>query len=243
MSGLLCVVYHQQQLLEERRALNSQVSRKTDWIVEWGAEHRWWKRGIRGPQCLKFATTGYILCHILQEARRVPSTPSYTERGGCFHTEDSKTPLHLACELTRPEAVIMLLGSGASPYAEDHNGSTPLDVLLEKLGESEGLNSGEERRCLDHLLIFMRKLRFKLKVALGREPERWTAVLGEETFKYLVGKMPAPLLLSAMQTIVKQLSPATFPDSLHELPIPPSLKPLGPPCSQQAGTGRRSSQS
>ncbi|XP_075993407.1 ankyrin repeat domain-containing protein 9 [Genypterus blacodes] len=181
-----------------------------------------------------------ILGLILQEARRVPSTPSYTKRVGCFHMEDSKTPLHLACELSRPEAVIMLLGSGASPHAEDHDGCTPLDLLLQKLGESEGLNVREERRCLDHLLIFMRKLGFKRKVALGREPERWIRVLGEETFRYLVGKTPAPLLLSAMQTIVKHLSPATFPDSLHELPIPPSLKPLGP---LGLGVGRRSLQS
>ncbi|KAF7645555.1 hypothetical protein LDENG_00202410 [Lucifuga dentata] len=179
----------------------------------------------------------YILGLILQEAHRIPGTPSYTNRGGCFHMEDGKTPLHLACELLCPEAVIMLLGSGASPLAEDHNGSTPLDVLLEKLRECKGVKGGEKRQCLDNLLMFMPKVRFRLKGALGGEPERWTSVLGEETLKYLLGKKPAPLLLCAMQTIVKQLSPATFPDSLHELPIPPSLKPPGLPSSQRPGKG------
>ncbi|XP_029903004.1 ankyrin repeat domain-containing protein 9 [Myripristis murdjan] len=173
----------------------------------------------------------FILGLILQEAHRMPSMPSYMNRGGCFHMEDGKTPLHLACELQRPEAVIMLLGNGASPHAEDHNGLTPLDVALENLRDSK-VNGGEKRQCLDNLLMFMSEVNFKMKAALDTEPDSWTKVLGEETFKYLVGKSPAPLVLTAMQTILKQLSPATFPDSLHELPIPSSLKPQGLPSSQ-----------
>lgn len=174
----------------------------------------------------------YILGLILQETHRVNSEP--TDRAGCFHTEDGKTPLHLACELLRPEAVVMLLGNGASPHAQDRNGLTPLDVILEKLRESgREASGGERRQCLDNLLMFTPELRFKTKSALDREPERWSKVLGEETYRYLAGRSPAPLVLSAMQTVLKQLSPASFPDSLLELPIPSSLKPTGLPATQR----------
>lgn len=171
----------------------------------------------------------YILGLILQETHRSPRSPSYTDRAGCFHMEDGRTPLHLACELLRPEAVIMLLGSGASPHALDHNGLTPLDVILEKLRDPKEANGGARRQCLDNLLMFIPNVHFKMKAALRREPERWSKVLGEETYMYLTGRSPAPLVLTAMQTILKQLSPATFQDSLHELPIPSSLKPPGLP--------------
>lgn len=174
----------------------------------------------------------YILGLILQETHRVPSAPSYTDRSGCFHMEDGRTPLHLACELLRPEAVVMLLGNGESPHAQDHNGMTPLDVILEKLRDSK-VSGGERRQCLDNLLMFMPQVRFKMKGALDREPETWSKVLGEDTYKFLAGTSPAPLVLTAMQTVLKQLSPATFPDSLHELPIPSSLKPAGLPVSQR----------
>ncbi|XP_026196568.1 ankyrin repeat domain-containing protein 9 [Anabas testudineus] len=174
----------------------------------------------------------YILGLLLQETHRIDSTPSYSDRAGCFHT-DGKTPLHLACELLRPEAVVMLLGNGASPHAQDHNGLTPLDVILEKLRDAKEVSGGDRRQCLDNLLMFMPKVHFKLKGALGREPDRWSKVLGDETFKYLAGWSPAPLLLIAMQTVLKQLSPATFPDSLLELPIPSSLKPPGLPVTQR----------
>uniref|UniRef100_A0A3Q3KXT9 Uncharacterized protein n=1 Tax=Mastacembelus armatus TaxID=205130 RepID=A0A3Q3KXT9_9TELE len=169
----------------------------------------------------------YILRLILQETHRTHSTPSYTDRAGCYHMEDGKTPLHLACELLRPEAVVMLLGNGASPDSNDLKGLTPLDVILDKLRDCNGLNGRESRQCLDNLLMFMPRVHFKMKGALGREPERWRKVLGEETYKYLTGSSPAPLALTAMQTILKQLSPATFPDSLDKLPIPSALKPQG----------------
>lgn len=174
-----------------------------------------------------------ILGLILQETHRVSSAPPYTDRAGCAHMEDGRTPLHLACELLRPEAVIMLLGNGASPHTLDHNGLTPLDITLEKLRDSKEVNGREKRQCLDNLLMFMPEVHFKMKGALGKEPERWSEVLGEETYEYLSGRSPAPLVLLAMQTIVKQLSPTTFPDCLHELPIPPSLKPPGLPVSQR----------
>lgn len=175
----------------------------------------------------------YILGLILQESHRAPREPVYPDRDGCFHVDDGRTPLHLACELLRPEAVILLLGSGASPHAPDHNGLTPLDVLLEKLRDSAGMDGGERRRCLDNLLMFMPTVHFKMKGALDGDPEGWSKVLGEDTYKYLSGRSPASLLLTAMQTVMKQLSPQSFSDSLHELPIPSCLKPPGLPVKVQ----------
>ncbi|CAL8315167.1 unnamed protein product [Lota lota] len=169
----------------------------------------------------------HILGLILQEVHRTPSIPSYTDQGGLLHVEDGKTTLHLACELARPEAVTMLLGNGASPCVEDHQGMTPLDVLLVRFREPSNVKPAERRRCLDNLLMFMpAKCHFKMKGVLEKEPDFWSKALGEATFQYLVGKTPAALVLSAMQTVLRQLSPARFPDSLHELPIPSSLKPL-----------------
>ena len=141
--------------------------------------------------------------------------------------EDGKTPLHLACELLRSEAVILLLGNGASPQAQDHTGMTPLDVILEQLWDSK-VNIGAKKLCLDNMLMFMPEIRFKMKGALERDAVCWSRVLGEDKLKFLLGKNPAPLSLIAMQTVLKQLRPEQFPESLHELPIPSSLKPL--PC-------------
>lgn len=173
-----------------------------------------------------------ILGLILQTFR-LPNTTSNMDRARSLLTEDGTTPLHLACELLRPEAVVMLLGNGASPHALDHNGSTPLDVTLEKLRESKEVHGGEMMQCLDILLMFMPKVDFKMRRTLDKEPQRWGELLGEKTYKYLSGRSPASLVLIAMQTILKQLSPATFPDSLHELPIPSSLKPPGLPVAQR----------
>ncbi|XP_054473996.1 ankyrin repeat domain-containing protein 9 [Anoplopoma fimbria] len=184
----------------------------------------------------------YILSLILQETHRTTSasssssstssTSSCMDRSGCFHLEDGRSPLHLACELLRPEAVFMLLGSGSCPLTPDRDGLTPLDVILEKL-QTHGAQTQSRRQCLDNLLMFMPKVDFKMKGPLCREPELWSDLLGEETYKYLVERRPAPLVLTAMQTVLRQLSPATFPDSLQELPIPSSLKPPGLPVSQK----------
>ncbi|CAN9507545.1 unnamed protein product [Ophioblennius macclurei] len=173
----------------------------------------------------------YILGLILQETHRVPSGSS-SDRASCFHMDDGRTPLHLACELSRPAALVMLLGNGASPLAEDHNGLTPLDVMLEKLRDCKA-EQGEQRQCLDNLLMFKPKLGLKMKAALDGEQELWIPLLGEDTYRYLTGRSPAPLLLSAMQTILQQLKPSSFPDSLHDLPIPSSLKPPGLPGRQR----------
>ncbi|XP_063078359.1 ankyrin repeat domain-containing protein 9 [Engraulis encrasicolus] len=173
-----------------------------------------------------------ILGLILQVAHRLPSLRSYMNRGGCFHLEDGKTPLHLACELLRSEAVILLLGNGASPQAEDHNGMTPLDVILEQLWDSK-VNAGAKKTCLDSLLMFMPGIRFKMKPSLEKDPLRWSKLIGEDKFNYLVGKNPATLFLITMQTILQQLPPEQFPKSLDDLPIPSSLKPLPVACKQR----------
>ncbi|XP_039604264.1 ankyrin repeat domain-containing protein 9 [Erpetoichthys calabaricus] len=166
-----------------------------------------------------------IISLILQVAHRLPSLRSYMNRRGCFHLEDGKTPLHVACELLRSEAVLLLLGSGASPQAEDHKGMTPLDVILEQLGESK-VNVLPKKLCLDHLLMFMPKVHFKMKSTLLADSNSWKKVLGEDTFNYLVGRSPAPLFLIAMHTILQQLPPSQFPQSLQELPIPTQFKSL-----------------
>ncbi|KAM9354080.1 ankyrin repeat domain-containing protein 9 [Pholidichthys leucotaenia] len=176
----------------------------------------------------------YILGLILRESHRRPGPASYSDAGGCFHAEDGRTPLHLACELLRPEAVVMLLGNGACPLALDRDGLTPLDVLLERFSRDSG-SCGDKRRCLEHLLMFMPMVRFKMRGTLHREPERWTEVLGEDTYQYLAGRRPAPLLLTAMRAVLTRLSPASFPDSLHDLPIPSSLKPRGLPERDRGG--------
>lgn len=172
-----------------------------------------------------------ILGLILQETHRGHAEPS-PDRSGCFHAEDGRTPLHLACELCRPEAVLMLLGNGASPRAEDRGGLTPLDAVLEKLRDCKAAEAEERRQCLDSLLMFKPKLGRKMRAALDGEPELWSPLLGDDTFRYLTGRSPAPLLLSAMQTILQQLEPSSFPDSLHDLPIPSCLKPPGLPGRQ-----------
>lgn len=172
-----------------------------------------------------------IMALILQVAHRMPTLNSYMNRGGCNHMEDGKTPLHLACELSHSEAVIMLLGNGASPQAEDHNGMTPLDLILKQLLTSK-VNTDAKKLCLQSLLMFMPKVRFKMKSSLEKDPQNWSKLLGEEKFNYLVGRNPGTLFLIAMQRILSRLSPHEFPKSLDKLPIPASLKPLTLPFMQ-----------
>lgn len=165
-----------------------------------------------------------ILGLILQAAHRLPREPP--ARVGCARQGDGKTPLHLACELVRPEALLLLLGSGVSPVAPDSQGLTPLDILLQPLRDCDEASRGR-RQCLDTLLMFMPRLKFHTQGAMRREPHRWTCALGPDTVQFLAGLRPATLLQISMQTVLQQLSPTTFSDSLLQLPIPPSLKPAG----------------
>ncbi|KAM6405988.1 ankyrin repeat domain-containing protein 9-like [Pluvialis apricaria] len=166
-----------------------------------------------------------ILGLIIKIAHKLPSLNSYINRTGCFHLEDGKTPLHLACELLRSETVLILLGNGASPRIEDSKGLTPLDVILEQMWDSK-VNVASKKLCLDYLLLFMPNPQFKMRKVLQEHPDHWTALLGEDKFNSLVGNTPASLYLQAMQTILQTLPPSHFPKSIQELPIPQALKPL-----------------
>ncbi|KAK2864099.1 hypothetical protein Q7C36_003253 [Tachysurus vachellii] len=172
-----------------------------------------------------------IMALILHVAHRMPTLRSYVNRRGCNHLEDGKTPLHLACELSHSETVIMLLGSGASPQAEDQDDMTPLDLILVKLRTSK-VNIGAKKLCIERLLMFMPEVRFKMKSSLKNDPQYWSKVLGEETFNYLVGRIPGTLFLIAMQRTLAQLPAQNFFKSLDELPIPAFLKPVTQPLMQ-----------
>ncbi|GAA6097935.1 ankyrin repeat domain-containing protein 9 [Tachysurus ichikawai] len=166
-----------------------------------------------------------IMAHILNVAHRMPTLRSYVNRGGCIYVLDDRTPLHLACEMSQPETVMMLLGSGASPQAEDHDYMTPLDLILMQLWPPR-VNMCAKKLCLERLLLFMPEVQFNMKSSLKNYPENWSKVLGEEMFNYLVGKVPGTLFLIAMQRTLAQLPPHDFLKSLEELPIPVFLKPL-----------------
>ncbi|GAA6102151.1 ankyrin repeat domain-containing protein 9-like [Tachysurus ichikawai] len=161
-----------------------------------------------------------IMALILQE-----TSWSYMIRGECEHIKEGRTPLHLACELLHSDAVILLLGSGSSPQAENKDGMTPLDIILEQLRASKW-NTRAKMLCLERMLMFMPEVRFKMKSSLKNDPEYWSNVLGEETFNYLVGRVPGALFLLSMQTTLAQLPPREFFKSLDKLPIPAFLKPL-----------------
>ncbi|XP_034017583.1 ankyrin repeat domain-containing protein 9 [Thalassophryne amazonica] len=180
-----------------------------------------------GERVCRCAPSSHVALAVRYD-RRVILELILRHRPACSCADGGSTPLHLACELQRPDVVVMLLGHGVSPCVPDRDGRTPLDVILEEVRDSEEALGGHRRRCLDNLLMFMPKLEFKMKPALVLGPDSWTRVLGEDTFYYLVGRRPAPLVLAAMRTVVKQLSRETFTDSLYELPIPPSLKPADP---------------
>ncbi|KAI1240504.1 hypothetical protein IHE44_0008928 [Lamprotornis superbus] len=126
-----------------------------------------------------------ILGLIIKIAHKLPSLNSYINRAGCFHLEDGKTPLHLACELLRSETVLILLGNGASPRIEDSKGLTPLDVILEQMWDSK-VNVASKKLCLDYLLLFMPNPQFKMRKVLQEHPDHWTALLGEDKFNSLV---------------------------------------------------------
>ncbi|MEE6473649.1 hypothetical protein FKM82_010123 [Ascaphus truei] len=172
-----------------------------------------------------------ILIMIIKIAHKLPSLHSYISRTGCFHLEDGKTPLHLACELLRSETVLILLGNGASPRIMDCKGQTPLDIILEQLWCSK-VNVESKKLCLDYLLLFLPSLNFKMRKMLQDHPEYWTLLLGEDKCNYLVGNTPATLYLTAMQTVLQCLPPSHFPKSIQALPIPQALKPLPAHCKK-----------
>ncbi|KAM4625422.1 ankyrin repeat domain-containing protein 9 [Polymixia lowei] len=140
-------------------------------------------------------------------------------RGGCAH--DGKTAVHLACDLVRPECLLLLLGHGACPYVTDRAGKTPLDGLLHQILQGSNMSADTRRKhvCLGYLLLFMPKLHFQLKQQLQNKPEVWRSLVGEETFNWLAGLAPPSLFVKAMQTLTR-----SDPDRLEALPA--FLKPL-----------------
>ncbi|XP_063297603.1 ankyrin repeat domain-containing protein 9-like [Pelobates fuscus] len=166
-----------------------------------------------------------ILILIIKISHKLPSLQSYINRASCSHLSDGKTPLHMACELLSAETVLILLGNGACPKILDRKGETPLDIILEQLWSSK-VNVVSKKLCLDYLLLFSPSLNFKMRKILQENPDFWAPLLGEDKLNYLVGKKPATLYLIAMQTILRCLQPAHFPQNIKALPIPHALKPL-----------------
>ncbi|XP_020388247.2 ankyrin repeat domain-containing protein 9 [Rhincodon typus] len=167
------------------------------------------------------------LARILSSLQHLPENErrQYIDRRGCEHVESGKTPLHLACELARPECLTLLLGHGSSPYIRDCRGDTALDTLLQQLGSSP-LDSPRKISCLHHLLLFMPRLQFQMKAALKDNASFWQTLLGTQLFQWLSGFSPAPLFIKAMQTLIRTIDPEKFPEALAELPISHLLRTL-----------------
>ncbi|KAJ3613625.1 hypothetical protein NHX12_019871 [Muraenolepis orangiensis] len=143
----------------------------------------------------------------------------------CPHDADGgKTAVRLACDLLRPECLLLLLGHGACPYTADLAGDAPLDSVLRVIGrEGQAPDSAEargRRACLGYLLLFMPKLHYRLRQQLVLKPEQWQGLVGTEAFHWLAGVSPPSLFIKAMQTLVRSI-PAERLDSL-----PGFLKPI-----------------
>uniref|UniRef100_A0AAY4BLL4 Ankyrin repeat domain 9 n=1 Tax=Denticeps clupeoides TaxID=299321 RepID=A0AAY4BLL4_9TELE len=140
----------------------------------------------------------------------------YLDRRGCTHGDSA---LHLACDLLRPECLVLLLGHGASPYVTDRAGNTPLDGLLADMRRGAP-DMAPRRVCLGYLLLFMPELRFRLRGELRDDAPRWQELLGRQAFQWLCGRTPPSLFAQAMQTLTRCAPPATM-DTL-----PGYLRPL-----------------
>lgn len=144
---------------------------------------------------------------------------SYLNSRGCVHMEGGKAALHLACDLVRPECLILLLGHGACPYVTDHIGNTPLDCLLNQICQGEP-DMRRKHVCLGYLILFMPKVDFAMKRQLKDNAELWQSLIGEQAFHWLSGLSPPSLFVQAMQTLTQSI-PGEQLDSL-----PDFLKPL-----------------
>ncbi|KAM3870935.1 ankyrin repeat domain-containing protein 9 [Diretmus argenteus] len=134
---------------------------------------------------------------------------------GCMHAADAgKTAVHLACDLVRPECLLLLLVHGACPYLTDCTKESPLDCLLQQIQQDSSNMAADTRgkqMCLGYLLLFMPKLP-KLHF-LQEEPQLWQRLLGNETFSWLAGLGPPSLFVQAMQTLTRAI-----PGQLDALP-------------------------
>ncbi|KAE8600307.1 hypothetical protein XENTR_v10013178 [Xenopus tropicalis] len=165
-----------------------------------------------------------IMNMILGAAQHLGILSFYVNQKSGFGWEE-RTALHRATGMADADAVLMLLGKGADPNIEDSGGFTPLDIVLEQLGDSS-VNMDAKRFCLHYLLLFSPAVPFRTKATLRGNEEYWGNLLGWDEYRYLIGKAPLPLSLCAMKTVLRCLVPSDFPHSVLALPIPPALKPV-----------------
>lgn len=171
----------------------------------------------------------HILFRILKAIRGFPEREraNYLDRKGCSRVEGSKTVLHVACELLRPECLLLVLGHGASPCLCDCNGNTPLDILLQQISQTPAVNMCTKLLLLDSLFLFMpQELQFSMKQQLLDNHHSWQDLLGENRFQWLAGLTPTSLFITAMRVLIRSISPEQFPEALENLPLPQFLKPL-----------------
>ncbi|KFW08740.1 Ankyrin repeat domain-containing protein 9, partial [Fulmarus glacialis] len=170
-----------------------------------------------------------ILFQILKAIQAFPPSDraGHLDRRGCSRVEGGKTALHVACELVRPECLLLLLGHGASPCLQDSAGNTPLDTLLQQISHVPVANMRAKLLCLDCLFFFVpQDLQFTMKQQLLDNWQRWQDLLGEKRFQCLLGLAPPSLFVGAMRVLIRTISPEHFPEALDDLPLPPFLKPL-----------------
>ncbi|XP_020649268.3 ankyrin repeat domain-containing protein 9 [Pogona vitticeps] len=170
-----------------------------------------------------------ILLEILKAIKDFPASDraSYLDRRGCSRVEGGKTSLHMACELARPECLLLLLGHGASPCLRDCAGNTPLDLLLQQIWEAPTSNLRTKLLLLDSLFLFMpQDFPFAMKQQLLVDRQQWQELLGKNRYQRLAGLAPSSLFVQAMQVLIRTISPDRFPEALDDLPLPHFLKPL-----------------
>ncbi|XP_062863534.1 ankyrin repeat domain-containing protein 9 [Trichomycterus rosablanca] len=141
---------------------------------------------------------------------------------GCPHADKGKTALHLACDLARPECLLLLLGHGACPYVTDYDGDTPLDCLLQQINQSE-MDMRTKRVCLGYLVLFMPTLSFRMRTELQEKPGLWTQLVGEQAFQWLSGNSPPSLFVQSMRTVTHRV-PAEQRASLPDFLRPPDFR-------------------
>lgn len=171
----------------------------------------------------------HILLEILKAIRDFPDSEraGYLDRRGCSRVEGGKTALHVACELARPECLLLLLGNGASPGLNDCAGHTPLDLLLQQIWECPAANLRAKLLLLDSLFLFVPQgFRFLMKQQLLGDQQRWQDLLGKNRFQWLAGLAPSSLFVKSMQVLIGTIGPNQFPEALDALPLPHFLKPL-----------------
>ncbi|XP_015273969.1 PREDICTED: ankyrin repeat domain-containing protein 9 [Gekko japonicus] len=171
----------------------------------------------------------HILLEILKAIRDFPASEwaGYLDRRGCSRVEGGKTALHVACELARPECLLLLLGHGASPGLNDCTGLTPLDLLLQQIWESPAANRRAKLLLLDSLFLFVPQgFRFSMKQRLLDDQQQWQDLLGQNRFQWLAGLAPPSLFVKSMQVLIGTIAPGQFPEALDALPLPHFLKPL-----------------